>query len=37
MGRLLGRVWLADDPTESLSEKQVKAGHATKTKPEYLK
>jgi len=37
MGRLLGRVWLADDPTESLSEKQVRGGYATKTKPEYLK
>lgn len=29
MGRVLGRVWLVDDPGESLAEKQVKAGHAT--------
>jgi len=31
MDRVLGRVWLAESPAESLSEKQVKAGHA-KTK-----
>ncbi len=34
MGRVLGRVWLVSDPSESLSEKQVRKGHATVSKPE---
>lgn len=37
MGRVLGYVWLASDPAESLSEKQVRKGHATKEKPEELR
>lgn len=37
LGRVLGEVWLTSDPRESLSEKQVAAKHATKTKPEELK
>ena len=32
MGRVLGKVWLADDATRSVSERMVSAGHATKTK-----
>jgi len=36
MGRVLGRVWLEGDD-ESLSEKQVKSGNATKVKREELK
>lgn len=36
MGRVLGRVWLEGDP-ESLNEKQVKSGNATKIKREELK
>lgn len=36
LNRVLGRVWIASDLAESLSEKQVKAGHATATKPEGL-
>ena len=36
MGRVLGRVWLEGD-AESLSEKQVKSGNATKVKREELK
>lgn len=35
MGRVLGRVWLEGDD-ESLSEKQVKSGNATKVKREEL-
>lgn len=31
MGRILGHVWVGDD-TESLSEKMVASGYATKTK-----
>lgn len=37
MGRVLGHVWLRSEPCESLSEMQVKAGHAKKEKPEELK
>jgi endonuclease YncB( thermonuclease family) len=37
MGRVLGHVWLASDPSETLSEKQVRNGHATIEKPEALK
>jgi len=37
MGRVLGHVWLRTSPQESLSERQVRLGHATKTKPEELK
>lgn len=29
LGRVLGNVWLVDDQAETLSEKQIKAGHAT--------
>lgn len=36
MGRVLGRVWLEGDD-ESLSEKQVRNGNATKEKREELK
>ena len=36
MGRVLGRVWLEGDD-ESLSEKQVKAGNATREKRAELK
>lgn len=36
MGRVLGRVWLEGDE-ESLSEKQVKAGNATREKRTELK
>ncbi len=36
LNRVLGRVWLASDLSETLSQKQVKAGHATTTKPEEL-
>lgn len=36
MGRVLGRVWLEGDD-ESLSEKQVKSGNATKVKREELR
>lgn len=32
MGRVLGKVWLADDATHSVSERMVNAGHATRTK-----
>ena len=32
MGRVLGKVWLSDDATRSVSERMVEAGHATKTK-----
>lgn len=32
MGRVLGKVWLADDATRSVSERMVSSGHATKTK-----
>ena len=37
MGRVLGYVWLTSDPAESLSEKQVRNGHATIEKPEELR
>jgi len=37
MGRVLGHVWLTDQPDKSLSVRQVEAGHATKSKPENLK
>ena len=37
MGRVLGHVWLADQPEKSLSQIQVEAGHASKTKPETLR
>jgi endonuclease YncB( thermonuclease family) len=37
MGRVLGHVWLQKAPQESLSERQVRLGHATTTKPEELK
>lgn len=37
LGRVLGEVWLQSDPSESLSERQVRLGHATKEKPEELK
>ena len=36
LGRVLGNVWLKASPETSLSERQVSAGHATKTKPEEL-
>lgn len=32
MGRVLGKVWLSDDATRSVSDRMVSAGHATKTK-----
>lgn len=32
--RVLGHVWLESDPSQSLSERQVRAGFATKTKKE---
>jgi len=37
MGRVLGNVWLKSDKKQSLSEKQVESGHATKEKPRGLK
>jgi endonuclease YncB( thermonuclease family) len=37
LGRVLGELWLTSRPEESLSERQVRLGHATKTKPEELK
>lgn len=37
LGRVLGELWLVTDSKESLSERQVRLGHATKTKPEELK
>lgn len=37
MGRVLGHVWLADQPDKSLSVQQVEAGHATKEKREELR
>lgn len=37
LGRVLGKVWLVSEPLESLSERQVRLGHATKEKPENLK
>ena len=37
MGRVLGWVWLADQPEKSLSVRQVEAGHAVTTKPEELR
>jgi endonuclease YncB( thermonuclease family) len=36
LGRVLGHVWLQKSPEESLSERQVRLGHATPTKPEEL-
>lgn len=35
MGRVLGKVWLADDATRSVSERMVSAGYATKTKQSW--
>lgn len=32
LGRVLGHLWLADDPDHSVSERMVAAGHATKVK-----
>lgn len=32
LGRVLGNVWIQSDPSQTLSEKQVAAGHATKNK-----
>ena len=32
MGRVLGKIWLDDDATRSVSERMVSSGHATKTK-----
>lgn len=37
LGRVLGEVWLQSDPSESLSDRQVRLGHATREKPEELK
>jgi endonuclease YncB( thermonuclease family) len=37
MGRVLGHVWLVDQPEKSLSVQQVEAGHATKEKREELR
>ena len=37
MGRVLGRVWLVEQPDKSLSVQQVEAGHATTEKPEELR
>ena len=37
MGRVLGWVWLADQPEKSLSVQQVEAGHAVTAKPEELR
>lgn len=34
LGRVLGQVWLADRPDESLSSVQVRTGHATARKPD---
>lgn len=32
MGRVLGKIWLDDDATRSVSERMVSSGHAMKTK-----